>query len=105
MEQQYIENTNSFQSLFSILPTEIIKKDKPLNERQGILKMFVDEINKERIGTKYKPVTGRGIAMKLSMLKTNQELYEFLSECRDYKSRHKSFGKRFFGGSKKQEWN
>ena len=76
------------------------KKRGITSERQSIVKMFIDEINKEREGTKFKPVAGRGIAMKLSLLKTNQELYEFFSECRDYQKRKGSFGKRFFGGSK-----
>lgn len=70
------------------------------NERQSIIKSFVDELNKERDVTKFKPVTGRQIANKLSILKTNQELYEFLSECKDYKVRKGSFGKRFWGGFK-----
>lgn len=75
-------------------------KDKITNERQSIIKEFVDEINKERIGTKFKPVTGRLIGIKLGILKTNRELYAFLSECRDFKNRNGSFGKRFFGGFK-----
>lgn len=70
------------------------------NERQSIVKEFVDEINKERAGTKYKPVTGRQIAIKLELLKTNHQLYAFLSECRDYQKRNGSFSKRFFGGFK-----
>lgn len=77
-----------------------IEKSRITNERQSILKEFVDEINSERIGTKYKPITGRAVAMCLRLLKTNQELYEFLSICRDYKNRNGSFGKRFWGGCK-----
>jgi hypothetical protein len=76
------------------------KKRGITSERQSIVKMFVDEINKEREGTEFKPVTGRGIAFKLTLLKTNQELYAFLSECKDYQRRNGSFGKRFFGGGK-----
>jgi hypothetical protein len=76
------------------------EKSRITNERQSILKEFVDEINKEREGSKWKPITGRAVAMKLQLLKTNQDLYAYLSECRDYKNRNGSFGKRFFGGSK-----
>jgi len=72
------------------------------NERQSIIKQFVDEINKERAIHKMKPVTDRYIAVKLGILKTNQELYEFLSECKDYQKRNGSFGKRFFGGFKEK---
>jgi hypothetical protein len=70
------------------------------NERQDIIRQFVEELNKERIGTKFKPLTGRAVAIKLGMIKTNQGLYEFLSICKDYKNRNGSFGKRFFGGAK-----
>lgn len=76
------------------------KKRGITNERQAIIKEFVDELNKERDITKLKPVTGKQIGVKLGILKTNQELYEFLSECRDYKNRNDSFGKRFWGGFK-----
>lgn len=74
---------------------------KITNERQSIIKEFVDEINKERIGTKWKPITAKAVAIKLGMLKSNRELYEFLSECKDYKNRNGSFGKRFFGSYQK----
>lgn len=80
-----------------------IPKSKITNERQSIIKEFVDEINKERINTKYKLVSGSSIAIKLSVLKTKQELHEFLSECRDYKNRNGSFSKRFFGGFKEKK--
>jgi len=103
--QEYEEISN----ILRIGDLGIVKYKKPekekrgiTNERQSIVKEFVDEINKERDGTKYKPVTGRGIAMKLSILKSNEELYQFLSECRDYKNRQGSFGKRFFGGYKEK---
>lgn len=73
------------------------KKSTITSERQSIIKQFVDEINKERINTKWKPITARAVAIKLGTLKSNRELYEFLSECRDYKARNGSFGRRFFG--------
>lgn len=86
-----------------------VKKTKITNERQEILSEFVYEINKERPAT-YKdkngkiktigPTTGRVVAIKLGLLKTNRELREFLSECKDYRNRHGSFSKRFFGGAK-----
>lgn len=70
------------------------------NERQAVLKQFQDEINSERMGTKYKPVTGRAVAMKLSHIKDLQTLYYFLSICRDAKHRRGSFSKCFFGSLK-----
>lgn len=76
------------------------QKSKITNERQAILKMFEDEINKERINTKYKPITGRAVAMKCSHLKDNFTLYYFHSQCLDYKNRKGSFSKCFFGSLK-----
>lgn len=98
MENQYIDN-NPIKNLFDILPKKIEKKEKPLNERQGILKQFVEEINKERIGTKFKPITGRAVAMKTSHIPT-KDLYYLLSICKDGKNRNGSFGKVFFGSIK-----
>lgn len=88
-------------SLFDVLEVPKVKS-KITNERQEIISQFVEEINRERLGTKWRPVSERGIAIKLSVLKTNQEMYEFLSECKDYKNRNGSFGKRFFGGYKEK---
>lgn len=76
------------------------KKKRGGGERASIVKEFVDEINKERDPTEYKPVTGRQIGVMLGVLKTNHELYQFLSECKDYRNRNGSFSKRFFGGFK-----
>ena len=53
-----------------------------LNKRQDLIKMFVDKINAQRVGTKYRPVTGRGIAMKLAHVKTN-DLYQFYRSCEE----------------------
>ncbi len=85
------------------IPT--FEKSKITNERQSVIKDFVDEINRER-PCKYKDkngkwkvagrVSGRTVAIRLGMLKTTRELYEFLSECRDYRNRNGSFCKRFF---------
>jgi len=85
------------------------KKPKITNERQTVIKEFVDEINKER-PLKYKdkngkiktllPVTPKAVAVKLGHVKNLQDLYYFLSVCKDYKSRHGSFSKAFFGALK-----
>lgn len=70
------------------------------SERAWIISQFVEEINKERIGTSFKPLSGRVCAIKLSHLKDNHTLYYFLSTCRDYKNRKGSFSKCFFGSLK-----
>lgn len=79
------------------------QKSKITNERQDIIRQFLEEINKERIGTKYKQLTGRAVAMKVSHLKDNSTLYYFLSQCKDYKNRNGSFSKYFFGSLKVRE--
>lgn len=69
------------------------------NKRQWVLKQFEDEINRERMGTKFKPIKGNHLAVKLSH-KNVFELEQFLSTCRDYKNRKGSFNKAFFGSLK-----
>lgn len=86
--------------LFDLKSFEGFNKKKVLSERQYILSQFVEEINKERIGGKFKPVSGRQIAIKLSHIKDNHTLYYFLSSCKDYKNRSGSFGKCFYGSLK-----
>lgn len=76
-------------------------KSSITNRRQEIIKVFVDEINKERRGTKWKAVTGRSIALKMSHL-SEPDMYYFLSQCRDYKNRNHSFSKCFFGSLKQK---
>jgi len=79
---------------------DLERQSKINNERAYIIQEFVDAINLERVDTKWKPVQGRAIAIILSPIKKKEDLYLFLSECRDYQKRNGSFGKRFFGGRK-----
>lgn len=81
------------------IPLFEIQKTKITNERQFVIKQILEEINKERIGTKYKPMTGRGVAMKVSHIPT-KDLYYLLSICKDSKNRCGSFSKCFFGSLK-----
>lgn len=73
-----------------------LKKGRaPLNitsERQELIQRFVDKINVERAGTKWKPVTARQINTLISFLKVS-DLYWLLGEC----ERAASFSKKFFG--------
>ncbi|HEY4508434.1 MAG TPA: hypothetical protein VJJ55_02130 [Candidatus Paceibacterota bacterium] len=62
------------------------------SERQELIQRFVDKINLERVGTKWKPVTARQINVLISFLKT-PDLYWLLGEC----ERTPSFSKKFFG--------
>lgn len=73
-----------------------LKKGKtPLkitSERQELIQQFVDKLNFERVGTKFKPVTARQINVLVSFLKVS-DLYWLFGEC----ERAASFSKRFFG--------
>jgi len=85
------DNLGAEQTLFTEPILEDIKS-KITNKRQSIIKMFVDEINKGRRGTQWKPLTKIGIrklAILLGrhpMLKTDDQLYEFYSLCKQSKS-------------------
>lgn len=92
---------NEIKPLFSLLPALDKQADKRIrSERADIIRQFLEEINKERIGTKFKPMTGRGVAIKLGHIKDNGTLYYFLSTCKDAKNRRGSFSKCFFGSLK-----
>jgi len=91
------------QSLFDLLQN-YKPPEKSLNPRASLIKEFIDEIDSERVGTTFKKVDPKWIAIKLGVLKTNDELCRFLAECRDFKRANGSFSKRFFGGYHKQNW-
>lgn len=93
-----ITEDNSIQPL--LLKLDKSNEVKIRSERAFIVSQFVEEINKERLGTKYKQLNGRAVAIKLSHIKDNGTLYFFLSQCKDYKNRHGSFSKYFWGALK-----
>ena len=68
----------------------------PASERAELIGKFVEGINRERVGTKWAPVTPRLVAIKVGHLKTNGDLYFLLKQC----EQGKSFGKVFFGALK-----
>jgi hypothetical protein len=72
---------------------------KVLNERQELIQRIQCAINVERMGTKYPPITGRAVAMKVSHIKT-KDLYFLDSICRDARNRGKKYGFVFFGSLK-----
>lgn len=63
------------------------------SERADLIRQFTDGINAERVGTKWKPVSPRGVAIKLGHIKSKSDLYYFLKKCQNAES----FGKMFFG--------
>ncbi len=78
---------------------QLRRETKITNERQAILKEFVEQINLEREGTAYSKIWPKVVALKLSHL-NKSELYWFLSTCKDYASRKGSFSRCFFGALK-----
>jgi len=86
-------------SLSLLLQHEKEFKSGANSERASVIEQFVKDINEERIGTKYKPVTGKQIAIQLSHLNL-PSLYTFLSMAKDYKNRQRSFGKFYYGALK-----
>jgi len=62
------------------------------SERDEIINNMLIAINSERVGTKYKPMTARGIAIKVAHLK-GFELSHFYCMCQ----KAESFSRYFFG--------
>lgn len=73
------------------------------SERAEIIKQFLEELNAERDGVKYKKLTPYVVAYQLSHIKKKSDLYAFLSMCRDRKMRGESFGKFFWWSLKPKE--
>lgn len=65
----------------SLLIQKPIEK-KATSERAELISFFVERINESRKGTKYKPVTGKNIAIMLSHL-SMQDLYYMMSNMKD----------------------
>ena len=63
-------------------------------ERQELVGWFTDKINKDREGTKYKPLTCRFVAVKLGHLSVG-DMRDFYKQCSKGE-----FSKIFFGALK-----
>lgn len=64
------------------------------NKRDEIISLMVDEINKLRVGTKFKPITKRLIAIKANknpFLKDDGELELIYKECKEKQNFSKFF--------------
>ena len=71
------------------------QRSRPLkitSERQELIQRFVDQINVERVGTKFKPVIWKQINGLIAHVKIG-DLYWLFKEC----ERGDSFSKKFFG--------
>lgn len=74
---------------------EKLKGKRPLkitSERQELIQRFVDKINLERVGTRFKPVIWQQINGLVAHVKMG-DLYWLFKEC----ERGDSFSKKFFG--------
>jgi hypothetical protein len=89
---------------FSAVTFSLPKKSKITNQRQAVLSEFLEIINSERMNTKYKSLSGRVLAIKVSHIPT-QDLYYLLSVCKDYMNRKGSFSRCFFGSLKVERKN
>jgi len=65
------------------------------SKRDDFISRFQERINAERLGTKFKPLTARVVALKVSHL-TIQDLDYFWKQC----DKADNFGKVFFGSLK-----
>ncbi|HCB35129.1 MAG: hypothetical protein A2W52_03395 [Candidatus Taylorbacteria bacterium RIFCSPHIGHO2_02_49_25] len=71
------------------------QRSRPLkitSERQELIQRFVDQINVERVGTKFKPVIWKQINGLIAHVKIG-DLYWLFKEC----GQGNSFSKKFFG--------
>lgn len=78
------------------------QKTSKKTERGDLLEKFLQKVNNERKGTKYKPMTMKLLAIKLSHVKT-ADLYYLDSVCKDYENRSGSYSKCLFGSLKVKE--
>ena len=85
----------SIGTLFNDMPK--VEKSTITNERQLILSEILEKINAEREGTKWKPMTGRGLAIKTSFLSLSDLKYHHYN-C----LKAKEYGRLFFGLMKKK---
>lgn len=83
--------------LLKLTTKAVIKSHK--TERGELLTEIVNEINKERVNTKFKPLSIKLLAIKLGHIPTSH-LYFLKSEALDYRNRGKSYGQYVFGAIK-----
>lgn len=73
------------------------------SERGDLLDYFVEKINNDRKGTKYKPVKISYVAFRVGHLKKLQDLYYLKSLCDGEERRGEVWSKIFFGSIKYNE--
>lgn len=74
-----------------------LAKPKIRSERDELLQMFIDRLNQARVGTKFKPLAARSVAIKVAHIPTS-DLWAFYRQC----EQAKSFSAYFFWALKPQ---
>lgn len=92
---QTFNDLGKLENIGTLFPLKVYK-----NWRTPFIDEIVQYINEERVGTKYKPVTPRWIAIKTAHFKTGQDFHFIISIAKDAKRRGDSFSKVFFGSIK-----
>ena len=77
---------------------------KAKSERAELIRQFMEELNAERDGKKYKKLSAGAVANILGHIKKKSDLYYFLSVCRDNKKRTGIFSKYFWWSLKPQSY-
>ena len=76
--------------------TFVLVKQSPVRDRNDIIKLFVDRLNNQRLGTKYKPLSFIAVSRLLDgFAKTEDgtaQMYGFMCDCE--KANH--FSKYFY---------
>lgn len=85
---KHIDNLGNAHSLFSGLVWEQKKTEKNFkNWKDEIITEFTNGINKSRVGTKWKPVTEKLVALKLNShpvyKEDKDECYKLLKTCKE----------------------
>ncbi len=70
----------------------VLVKQHPYKDRTDIIKLFVDKLNEDRVGTKYRPLSFVAVAGKVEGMKENHHLHAFYEDC----LKAKCFSKYFY---------
>jgi hypothetical protein len=93
-QEQIFDKTKQTAFANFVMPTAPTKDRK---EEDYLINEFMKEINAEREGSKYKPMSFMAVKMKLFAIKDDTHaLKRFLGECREAKQTGWSFGGCFF---------
>jgi len=70
----------------------VLVKQSPYRDRTDIIKLFVDRLNVDRVGTKYRPLSFVAVQRLLEGIQEIHHLYSYFEDCQ--KAKH--FSKYFY---------